>query len=113
MSSIVLLLLIAATVLYGLRGGLALAELLGRRAQPGLARLLLAGALAYHAVFLVVRAVATGGIPAGTRLDSVAFFLWLTAVVFLLAARPYRIQAIAPVFWPCLAAGMVAMWALA
>jgi len=109
----VLVLLVAATVLYGLRGATALGGLLGRRVRPALDRATLLGAVGCHAAFLVVRAIEGGGIQAGSRLDSVAFFLWLTAVVFLLAARPYRIQAIAPVFWPCLAAGMVAMWALA
>ncbi len=113
MSSSVLLLLVAATALYGIRGGLALAELVGRRARPAPARLFLAGALAFHTAFLVARAIGGGGIPAGTRLDSVAFFLWLTAAAFLLAARPYGIQGVARVFWPCFAGGMAATWALA
>ena len=113
MSSTIVLLLIAATVLYGVRGVVSVAELVGRRARPVAARLLLGGAVACHTAFLVVRAVATGGIPVGTRLESVAFFLWLTAAAFLLAARPYGIQAIARVFWPCFALGMAAMWALA
>lgn len=90
-----------------------MAELVGRRSQPKAARLLLAGALLLHTAFLVVRAVATGGIAVGTRLDSVAFFLWLTAVAFFLAARPYGIQGVARVFWPCLGLGMAAMWAFA
>ena len=109
----VILLLAAASALYVARGVVGVLELLGRGRLSAWGRPLVAGALAFHLAFLAVRAIECGGIPACTRLDSVALFLWLTAVAFVASARPYGIQAVAPFFWPCFAAGMLASWALA
>jgi len=113
MSSAALALLVAATVFYGLRGVAAVLALVRRRGGPPAGRLALALALACHTAFVALRAANAGGLPVGSRLESVAFFLWLTAVVFAASARPYKIGGIAPVFWPCFAAGMGAMWLLA
>ncbi len=113
MSLPVMLLLVGASALYAARGVVGVLELLGRRRLSALGRPLVAGALALHLAFLAVRAAECHGIPACTRLDSVALFLWLTAFAFVLSARPYKIESVAPVFWPCFAAGIAAMWALA
>lgn len=119
MSSLATILLVAATVLYGARGVAAVVGFVGRRPEAGGRRRsavgdpLVIAALACHTAFVVLRAFECGGIPASTRLDSVAVFLWLTAAAFVASARPYRFQAAAPVFWPCFALGMGAMWALA
>ncbi len=70
-------------------------------------------ALVLHAAFLVSRGVQARGLPIETRLDSASLFLWVTAIVFLLASRPYRLEGTAPLFWPIHAIGAVAMWLLA
>ncbi len=105
--------LIVATALYVARGVVAALGLLRRSERAALGRALLAAALGCHTAFVALRAIQCGGLPIASRLDSVALFLWLTAGAFALAARPYGIRAIAPVFWPCFAAGMLAMWLLA
>jgi ABC-type transport system involved in cytochrome c biogenesis permease subunit len=58
------------------------------------------GALAFHAAFLITRALQVHGLPIETRLDSVALFLWLTAAVFVAAEGPLRLGGITVVFWP-------------
>jgi len=108
-----MLLLVGASALYAARGVMGVLELLGRRRPGARGWLLEAGALGLHLAFLAERAIECRGIPACSRLDSVALFLWLTALTFVVCAKPYKIQSVAPVFWPCFAAGMAAMWALA
>jgi ABC-type transport system involved in cytochrome c biogenesis permease subunit len=93
-----MLLLAGASALYAARGVMGALELLGRRRLSARGWLL---------------AAQCHGIPACSRLDSVALFLWLTALAFVVSAKPYGIESVAPVFWPCFAAGMAAMWALA
>ncbi|MFP4055689.1 MAG: inner membrane protein YpjD [Candidatus Brocadiia bacterium] len=70
-------------------------------------------AMALHTAFLVSRSVAARGLPVSSRLGSVALFLWVTAVLYLAAGRPYRLEGAAVVVWPLYALGLVGMWALA
>ena len=67
------------------------------------------GALAFHAGFLITRAMQVQGLPIETRLDSVALFLWLTAAVFVAAEGPLRLSGIAVVFWPLFALCAIGM----
>jgi len=67
------------------------------------------GALAFHAAFLITRALQAHGLPIETRLDSVALFLWLTAAVFVAAEGPLRLSGIAVVFWPLFALCAIGM----
>jgi ABC-type transport system involved in cytochrome c biogenesis permease subunit len=73
----------------------------------------LAAAMLAHTAFLVARGFETGTLPVESRLDSLALFLWVTAVVFLAAGRPYRLEGVAPLFWVLFAAGAMAALALA
>jgi ABC-type transport system involved in cytochrome c biogenesis permease subunit len=70
------------------------------RPEAGRAPYLALGALAFHTAFLITRALQVHGLPIETRLDSVALFLWLTAAVFVVAERPFRLGGISGVFWP-------------
>jgi ABC-type transport system involved in cytochrome c biogenesis permease subunit len=82
-----------------------------RPARPAEDRLpyLALGALAFHAGFLITRAMQVQGLPIETRLDSVALFLWLTAAVFVAAEGPLRLSGIAVVFWPLFALCAIGM----
>jgi len=73
-----------------------------RPGRPAAGRLpyLALGALAFHAGFLITRALQVHGLPIETRLDSVALFLWLTAAVFVATEGPFRLGGISGVFWP-------------
>lgn len=114
MDGLPLALLFLATLLYVLHALLCVRGFLLRRASAAPARrALLASALLLHGAFVLIRTAQAGGLLTQTRLDSVALFLCLTAVAFVAAARPYRIGGAASLFWPLLAAGMVAMWAMA
>jgi ABC-type transport system involved in cytochrome c biogenesis permease subunit len=95
---------IIAMALYAGQAAAAALPLL-RPARPDAGRLpyLALGALAFHAGFLISRAVQIHGLPIETRLDSAALFLWLTAAVFVAAERPFRLGGIAVAFWPLFA----------
>jgi ABC-type transport system involved in cytochrome c biogenesis permease subunit len=67
------------------------------------------GAVAFHACFLITRALQVHGLPIETRLDSVALFLWLTAAVFVVAEGPFRLGGIRVVFWPLFALCAIGM----
>jgi ABC-type transport system involved in cytochrome c biogenesis permease subunit len=112
MTGLSLALLGGATVLYGAYAGSCCLRLLRRDGPSQRLRGVLFAALALHTAFVVLRLVSAGGLLIASRFDSVALFLWLTAVVFVAAARPYRIGGAAVVFWPLFAAGLVAMWTL-
>ncbi|NQT52372.1 cytochrome c biogenesis protein CcsA [bacterium] len=109
-----LLFLPCAVVLYAAHSAGEVRRLIRRPGDPPPhAPWLAMAALAVHAASLILRAVQAGGLVGATRLDSLALFLWITALVFAIAARPYRIDGAAPVFWPLLTLGLVAMWFLA
>jgi ABC-type transport system involved in cytochrome c biogenesis permease subunit len=78
----------------------------GRLPYPAL------GGLAFHAGFLIFRALQEHGLPIETRLDSVALFLWLTAAVFATVERPFRLGGVAMVFWPLFALCAIGMGTL-
>jgi ABC-type transport system involved in cytochrome c biogenesis permease subunit len=103
-----------ATGLYVLQAVLGLTRL-HRSGRAGAAERWgpLLAALLLHTGFLVGRAIEARGLPFQTRLDSVALFLWVTAVVFLAGSRPYRLDKVAPLFWTLFAVGGLAMWAFA
>ena len=111
MSSVESLLLLAAACLYAIHALLTVVALL-RPGQPGGLRHwgIVGAALALHTLFLALRAAHTRSLPIGTRLDSIALFLWVVAVVFLACQRPYRVGGVGPLFWPVFAVGAVAAW---
>ncbi len=108
-----LALMVSATLLYAAYAVNCAVRLLRPRRSPREMRGVLVAALVLHTAFVGLRLVSAGGLLTTSRFDSVALFLWLTAVVFVAAARPYRIQGAAVVFWPLYAGGGVAMWAFA
>jgi ABC-type transport system involved in cytochrome c biogenesis permease subunit len=101
---------IIAVALYAGQGAVAAFPFLrpGRSAADRLPYLAL-GALAFHAAFLITRAVQVHGLPIETRLDSVALFLWLTAAVFVAAEGPFGLSGITVVFWPLFALCAIGM----
>lgn len=98
-----------AGCLYGIHA-LVTAIHLFRSGQQGAVRRwgLLAAALLLHTAFVVSRAFEARGLPTETRLDSLALFLWVLAVVFAVCERPYRLGGVAPLFWPLFTVGAVA-----
>jgi len=106
--------LILATLCYA-----AYAFLAGRRFfRPGRANPLeqwgpLILGLMLHASFLVSRGVQAQGLPLQTRLDSIALFLWFTAIGFAVSERVYGLAAPAPIMWPVYALCMTGMLLLA
>ncbi len=114
MSLAVWLVFLSAAVLYSAQALVAIVSVWrpvgsGWPRRSGLA---IAGVV-FHTAFLVCRAVAEGGLPLATRLDSLALFLWVLVVVFLACQRPYKVGGVAPVFWPTVATGAVLAWAVA
>jgi len=103
------ILLAAATCLYAAH---AMACVLRPASRGRKLWAMLGGALALHAVFLVWRGVETGGAPVETRFDSASLFLWVSAVVFLAAHRPYGLAGVSTFFWPAHALAACAVWLL-
>ena len=101
--------IIAMALYVGQAAVAALPFLRPDRSAAGRLPYLALGALAFHAAFLIARALEVHGLPIETRLDSVALFLWLTAAVFVAAERPFRLGGMAVVFWPLFALCAIGM----
>jgi ABC-type transport system involved in cytochrome c biogenesis permease subunit len=114
MTRVELALLLLATGFYAIHALVCIVGFfLARRVATAVRWGPLLTALALQTVFVVSRAVDAGGLPIATRLDSASLFLWVTAVLFLASARLYRLEGLAPLFWPAYAACAIAAWFLA
>ncbi len=103
--------LLMATGLYMAHGLLGPPKLLRAGHRSGIERpWLIVGAAVLHAGFLVSAGVRAGGLPVGSRLDSVALFLRITAVFFLAATKGYGLRGIAPLFWLAFSGCVGGMW---